>query len=159
LTHFLLTEPAIFDLLADGFYIGDFTGGAGSIEEGFEIYQRARELMQKCGFNLRKWKTNSTDLQKKIDGVENQASNHLGSIQNQLEAKILGLNWNTKQDNFYFDFKQLNSYVKSLLPTRHSILRVTAKLFNPLGPLNPLGLLSPFVNGTKILFRSYVRIR
>jgi len=44
---FLLTEPNMSRLLADGFYVDDFTGGAGSDEEGFQIYERAKILMQR----------------------------------------------------------------------------------------------------------------
>ena len=55
----------------------------------------AKELMQKGSFNLHKWRTNATDLQKRIDGVEN----HQGSVQNHSEAKILGLKWDMEQDN------------------------------------------------------------
>ena len=68
-------------------------------------------------------------------------------MQDNVEAKILGLNWDTKQDKFYFDFKQLITYVQSLPPTKRSILRATAKLFDP------LGFLSPLIIGTKILFQ------
>ena len=88
----MLTEPAIASLLTDGFYVDDFTGGARSVEEGFEIYQRARVLMQKGDFNLRKWRTNAIDLQRKIDSTENQTQSHSSSVRNHLEAKILGLN-------------------------------------------------------------------
>jgi len=51
LTRFLLTEPNMSRLLADGFYVDDFTGGAGSDEEGFQIYERAKILMQKGGLS------------------------------------------------------------------------------------------------------------
>jgi len=96
---------------------------------------------------LQKWRINSIALQGKIDSLEIQKSNHCGSVQDNGEAKILGLNWDTKQDKFYFDFKQLITYVQSLPPTKHSILRATAKLFDP------LGFLSPLIIGTKILFQ------
>ena len=63
LTHYLLTEPKIVEILSNGFYVDDLTCGASSVEEGFHIYQKAKLLMKQGGFNLRKWKTNSRRLQ------------------------------------------------------------------------------------------------
>ena len=41
-TRYLLTEPVIAKILASGFYVDDFTSGAQTVEEGFNIYQKAR---------------------------------------------------------------------------------------------------------------------
>jgi len=66
LLTYLLTEPQMVDLMTDSFYVDDFTSGASTIEEGMEIYQKAKALMKSGGFNLRKWKTNSVSLQDRI---------------------------------------------------------------------------------------------
>ena len=63
------------------------------------------------------------------------------------EMKLLGVRWDTQQDEFWFDFKDVTTFVKSLPPTKRSILRISAKMFDP------LGLLSPFIIGAKILFQ------
>lgn len=63
------------------------------------------------------------------------------------EVEILKVRWDTERNEFQFDFKEVTTFVKSLPPTKRSILRVSAKAFDP------LGLLSPFVSGTKILFQ------
>ena len=62
LTRYLLTEPYLSKQLAEGFYVDNFTGGAETVEEAFTTYEKAKELMRKGGFNLRKWHTNSADL-------------------------------------------------------------------------------------------------
>ena len=49
---------------------------------------------------------------------------------------------------FQFDLRDLVNFVKSLPPTKRSILKSSAKIFDP------LGLLSPFVVGIKILFQT-----
>ena len=41
------------------------------MKEAFTTYEKAKELMRKGGFNLRKWHANSADLQQKIDYLEN----------------------------------------------------------------------------------------
>ena len=61
------------------------------------------------------------------------------------EVKLLGY-WSTLTDTFYFDFKNVFAFVKTLPSTKRSVLRVSTKVFDP------LGLLSPFTIGTKILF-------
>ena len=63
LTCYLLTKPTLSKQLAEGFYVDDFTGGTETVEEAFTTYEKAKELMRKGGFNLRKWHTNSADLQ------------------------------------------------------------------------------------------------
>ena len=140
-TRYLLVEPMIAEILAHGFYIDDFTSGAQTVEEGFNIYQKAKQLMQQGGFNLRKWKTNSKTLQQKIDLTEGGASETS-------EVKILGIRWDTERDEFQFEFKEITTFVRSLPPTKRSILRLSAKVFDP------MGLLSPIVIGTKILFQA-----
>ena len=56
------------------------------------------------------------------------------------EVKILGLNRDTMSDELRFEFVSVMEYLKSLL-------KLSAKLFDP------LGLLSPFVVNMKIWFQ------
>ena len=100
--------------------------------------------MRKGGFNLRKWRTNSIDLQQKIDHLENASKTESSNTQ----VKILGMSWDTNEDHFCFEFENLLSYMQSLSPTKRSVLRLSAKIFDP------LGLLSPFVISIKILFQT-----
>ena len=53
-------------------------------------------------------------------------------------VKVLGLNWNTLTDNFSFDFYDLHNYAISLPASKRSVLKVTAKVFDPLGFLTPV---------------------
>ena len=62
-------------------------------------------------------------------------------------VKVLGLNWNTLTDNFNFDFYDLHNYAISLPASKRSVLKVTAKVFDP------LGFLTPVTVNTKILFQ------
>ena len=107
LTRYILTKPTLSKQLAEGFYIDDFTGGAETVEEAFTTYEKAKELMRKGGFNLRKWHTNSADLQQKIDHLENAG---LSESTNTL-VKILGMSWDTKEDKLSFEFGDVVSYM------------------------------------------------
>ena len=46
-------------MVAESLYVDNFTGGTHTFEEGFHLYRSSKKLMQKGGFNLRKWRTNS----------------------------------------------------------------------------------------------------
>ena len=54
------------------------------------------------------------------------------------QVKILGLNWNTNDDCFSFDVIQLIEYLKSLPPTKRSILKISPKIFDPIGLISPI---------------------
>ena len=62
---------------------------------------------------------------------------------------MLSYRWDcNKKDVFVFDFEKLAEYTKSLPPvTKRNILKVTAKLFDP------LGITSPIIIKNKILFQ------
>ena len=63
------------------------------------------------------------------------------------EVKILGLNWDTMSDELRFEFVSVMEYLKSLPPTKISVLKLSAKLFDP------LSLLSPFVVNMNMQFQ------
>ena len=70
--------------------------------------------------------------------------NHNG----EMPSKLLGVSWNNHSDEFVFDFTELIKHGKQLPPSKRSLLKFTAKIFNP------LGLLSPFIICLKVLFQS-----
>ena len=62
-------------------------------------------------------------------------------------VKVLGSIWNTASDTLEFNFSNLVNEAKSLPPTKRSLLKISAKIFDP------LGLLSPFTIQWKVLFQ------
>ena len=62
-------------------------------------------------------------------------------------VKVLRINWDKQRDCFFFDYSELVNYVNTLPPTKRSLLKVSAKVFDP------LGLLSPFSVQAKMLFQ------
>ena len=63
-------------------------------------------------------------------------------------TKLLGLIWERSSNCFTFDFIKLTEYAKQLPCTKRSLLRVSSKVFDP------LGLLSPFVIKLKLMFQT-----
>ena len=62
-------------------------------------------------------------------------------------VKVLGLNRNTLSDELFFDFSCLHTYAMSLPLSKRSFLKLRAKIFDP------MGFLTPFTTGLKILFQ------
>ena len=60
---------------------------------------------------------------------------------------MLGLDWDTGNDQLYFNLDEVTKYSCNLPPTKRSVLRLSAKIFDP------LGFLSPFIVQLKILFQ------
>lgn len=92
-------------------------------------------LMAESGFNLRKWKANSPDLQRAItesEGVTKSISAPVQKVNKQdnelhvksntqnddIFMKVLAMNWNSNSDEIIFSFSELSKYTSSLLLTK-----------------------------------------
>lgn len=62
--------------------------------------------------------------------------------------KILGIYWDVIQDEFQYDLSELIEYAESLPVTKRSVLKLSAKIFDP------IGMLTLFTISMKILFQS-----
>ena len=65
--------------------------------------------------------------------------------------KVLGLNWDTRADDFIFDFENICCTAEKLNVTKRNILRITAMFFDI------LGLISPFTLQPKLIFQELRR--
>ena len=72
LSKYVQFELDFVKKLLEDLYVDDTTSGTKSIEEGKEFYVKAkkRKKIAEAGFDLRKWKTNSKELQKYFDNKE-----------------------------------------------------------------------------------------
>ena len=161
--------PEVVELIKNSLYVDDLLAGAGNVQEGFEMCQQSKELMAKGGFNLRKWNSNSASLLQLIDNkekamvqpkteesnppIEEEDESFTKSTigPNQVSDKLvktLGVCWDTESDEMSFDFKELIEYANTLQVTKRSLLKLSAKVFDP------LGFLSPFTITMKCEFQS-----
>ena len=155
------SDPEMFKLLEQSFYVDDLLTGESNDEKALAIYHRAKKLMAEGGFNLRKWKTKSLELQRAIAESESVTGSNGASRDNKEDdesyaksnsqgfsantpidedifVKVLGMNWNTHDDEIIFSFAELYKYASSLPLTKRSVLKVTAKIYDPMGFLTPL---------------------
>ena len=102
-------------------------------------------MLKAGGFNLRKFITNSSQLQDRInrdEGVlhasktpkleETYSSSTLEATQSLCsgEQKILGIRWNVSADHFVIDVSNL---ARELEPTKRHIVSVVGTFYDPLG--------------------------
>ena len=55
------SDPEIARLLQDSFYVDDLVTGAQNVEQAYNLYLRAKQIMADTGMNLRKWSSNSKE--------------------------------------------------------------------------------------------------
>ena len=157
-------DPQLIELLKKSLYVDDFVSGAHNEMEACEVSSNAKLIMQKGAFNLRKWNTNSSNLNEMFSEESSPNSSNLKPVTEEDESyaktvtgtliktknnivKVLGSIWNTASDTLEFNFLDLVNEAKSLPPTKQSLLKISAKIFDP------LGLLSPFTIQWKVLFQ------
>lgn len=63
------------------------------------------------------------------------------------DSKVLGVNWDSDSDKLLFDLDNVVAFAKSLPPTKRSVLKLAAKIFDP------LGMLTVFTINLKIFFQ------
>ena len=137
-------NPPLVDLVKQSLYVDDFVTGANSEQEALHIYTESKGMLHEGGFNLCKWKSNSREVMDQINRSENIAEKNTTTTtescgNSEDNIKILGVSWNTTEDKLSFNLSELISYAKTLTITKRSLLKMSAKIFDP------LGLLSPFV--------------
>lgn len=61
--------------LSRSIYVDDIVSGAGNEEDAYQLYAESKDLLRRGGFNLRKFVTNSSQLQERIDESELKIGN------------------------------------------------------------------------------------
>ena len=94
--------------------------------------------MSQASFSLRKFQSNSTDLETLVNGHKNDIA--------QENVKVLGILWNKKSDEIIFNFEKHLKLTKDI-PKKRDLLKCLVSIYDPLGKLNL------FVFRSKVLFQ------
>ena len=157
-------DPEFVSKLLKSLYVDDLTSGGNNVFDAFELYQKAKSRLKDGGFNLRKWKSNSRELMKLINQNEGSSAGPVEVVteedatytdslfashkaENENEQKTLGVCWNTNEDTLIMKLSTLSDRAKEFPATKRNVLRITASVFDP------LGLISPIVVLSKIMFQ------
>lgn len=115
-------------------YVDDIVTGCSSLEDARNLQKQLIFIMEKGGFELRKWASNDPDLLSQLPA--SHLSKHPLTFDSDLEnalIKILGLQWNPAQDSFLFSVCPLDRPC-----TKRNMLSELARVFDPVGFLAPV---------------------
>ena len=131
-------------------YCDDFSCGANDADEAIRIYKQAKEIMSAGGFNLRKWASNGRSVMNEIANLENEVEeNNKDAIvteedqtyskyvsrgsESENQLKVLGVGWDNNTDMHQLELREVLVFARTLPPTKRSVLRIAAKIFDPMG--------------------------
>ncbi|CAG9562226.1 unnamed protein product [Danaus chrysippus] len=134
-------DQAIKFTIAHDFYVDDYLSGASSVTATVNQCRQVIAVLQKAGYNLRKWQSNSNEVLESLCG--NHDISDIVDLSNNEMSKTLGLNWQCSRDTFSF-FINLTSTDHV---TKRQILSVIAQIFDP------IGLVVPCIVEAKILMQ------
>ena len=126
LTQFPPTK--VVEELRANMYVDDWLTGADSDEEACNMLTEATDVMDKASMSLAKWGSNSEAVSDKSYREFEDKYHDSDSLQ------VLGLKWSVTTDSFGFEGIDLPS---GLCVTKRVVLSFIARLFDPLGFLNP----------------------
>ena len=162
-------NPTLAEKLLNALYVDDLVTSTPDVDSAYEFYVECKRVMAAGGMNLRKWHSNSLELLERINSNSPETDLRCVPAPFQLVeeddtytktvigpnvstpsrglTKVLGVLWNSVLDVLTFEVDGLVDYANSLAASRRSVLKLSAKIFDP------LGLISPFVIQLKILFQ------
>ena len=120
----------VADDLKDSMYVDNVLSGVNDDDDAEHYYRHSRQLLASAGMNLRQWTTNSSKLKEKLVAENTIATE---------KPKVLGLEWDSNTDTISFPLMKVVSEIKALHNqlTKRSVLSIAAKVFDPLGLLEP----------------------
>lgn len=99
------------------FYVDDLLSGTDTVETAIEARHQLKEMMNKGGFLLKKWSSNSVDFMKSIPPDE-RSQNAFLDLNIAGKVKTLGILWNLKTNKFEYKFTLKHT---ESAPTKRSI--------------------------------------
>ncbi|XP_026744656.1 uncharacterized protein LOC113505989 [Trichoplusia ni] len=114
------------------FYVDDILSRESQESSAKELQGQLISMLDKGGFKLRKWSSNSPELLGNIP-VENQDDEML-KLPLDETRKSLGIAWSPREDCFYFRI----TITENKKPTKRFIMSEVAKIFDPLGWMAPI---------------------
>ncbi|XP_026063123.1 uncharacterized protein LOC113046525 [Carassius auratus] len=137
--------PEVVKIIKESLYVDDFISSASDVENAFSITANAKQIMSTASMDLCKWTTNCPELKEKWKMMMNELAPETetpGAV-----LKVLGLVWRTEKDDFVFDLTALLDAVAKRENTKRSVLKLSARIFDP------IGFLTPFTVRVKCLFQ------
>ena len=117
--------------MTTSFYVDDLLAGSNTPEKAFLLQQELRALLLRGGFELRKWRSSSTQVLQSLDSslLEELPVKDLTDDHSSLHPEALGVEWDSLTDTMSTSI----SLTSTFTPTKRGIISDIAKTFNVLG--------------------------
>jgi len=119
-------------ILQNDFYVDEVMSGCNNVNDAKDQIQQLNDLLQRGGFYLRKWASNTPTLLANIP-AEHQLLQI--SMPDQHNVTVLGISWNTTRDTFSFKVEPTPRLERI---TKRELIGETARTYDPCGWLAPL---------------------
>ncbi|XP_064463610.1 uncharacterized protein LOC135374602 [Ornithodoros turicata] len=131
------------EVLASSFYVDDLLTGAADVESAIKLYREANDITEKAKMRLCKWASNCATLRDVFAPEEGVVPNS-----DYKTTKVLGTVWDKSEDTLSCSLDSILNYVDRLTGTKRNVLQAAARIYDPLGFLNP------FTVRAKMLFQA-----
>ena len=113
--------------LKNDIYVDNLITGADSIESAIQVYHESKSIFREASMNLQEWISYNSEVNKVIDSVDSVCCD---------TVKVLGHNWVMESDSICLT--KPNIPLESTHPTKRSVLKEIAAVFDPLGLFSPI---------------------
>lgn len=125
--------PHASQVLTTDVYVDDVVTGGKTLSETKALQRQLIALLNKGGFQLRKWASNDPALLEGFPDSDCQQTSLAFNSNSDTIIKILGLQWQPSLDSFSYEVSPIDRPC-----TKRTILSELARIFDPLGFLAPL---------------------
>lgn len=136
--HLSQKNSALLKEIADKCYVDNLITGVQTEREAMELYNHINKTFEELSMNIREWTSNNERFMKQVPDHK--------AMRGKAETKVLGLNWNLKNDTLKLKYKE-NTIVKENTPTKRDVLSSLARVYDP------CGFVSPLVLSAKLIFQ------
>ena len=145
-------NPVAIETVKRNMYVDDMMKSAKETSEAIGLVSQLRHLLEKGGFRLTKWYSNSREVMKTIPETERAKSMKDLELDRLPTESALGIKWNTEEDKFEWDVSEkMLRLVNEASVTRRAIVSAVYSLFDP------LGFIAPYVMKAKLLLQMLCR--
>ncbi|XP_035212548.1 uncharacterized protein LOC118186547 [Stegodyphus dumicola] len=140
--HHLERYVDIFSLTFKHFneslYVEDFICRQITVQRALKICKESVDILKEASMDLRKWRTNSPELSKELKNLIFNVDQGEESLDTKLIAsKVLGIGWDEQTDTFYFDTRNLETFLSKRTKRKKHLLQAVGRLFDPVGFIGP----------------------